>query len=154
MPPSGRKRNQSGLKERGYSGRRSRSVPHKRRFVVAILLSLVFYLAVIALITSAVAFFFATAEFKKISAEILIACLGISLIAWIISYIKRRGALCPLCKSTPFADNLARKHEKAHRLRPLNYGTSAILTALFLQRWRCMYCGTSFDLLKTKKKEQ
>ena len=87
MPPSGRKRNQSGLKERGYSGRRSRSVPHKRRFVVAILLSLFFDLAVIALITSAVAFFFAPAEFKKISAEILIACLAFSLVAWLETHV-------------------------------------------------------------------
>ncbi len=154
MPPSGHTRNRSGFKERGSGSRRSRSVPYKKRFVVALFFSVLFYLGIIALFTSAVAFFFASAEFKKISAEILIACLGISLVTWLISYVKRRGALCPLCKSTPFADNLARKHEKAFRLRPFNYGTTAILTALFLQRWRCMYCGTSFDLLQTKKKDQ
>jgi uncharacterized membrane protein (DUF485 family) len=154
MPPSGHTRNSPGLKKPEYPSQHSRSLPYKSRFIVAILFSLLFYLGIIALITSAVAFFFVSAEFKKISAEILIACLGISLVTWLISYVKRRGALCPFCKSTPFADNLARKHEKAFRLRPLNYGTTAILTALFLQRWRCMYCGISFDLRKTQKKGQ
>ena len=102
------------------------------------------------MITSAVAFFYAAPEFKKRSAELIVASLGFCMLSWLIAYMKRRGTLCPLCKSTPFLDNLARKHDKAYRVKPFNYGTTAVLNAAVIQRWRCMYCGTSFDLLKTK----
>jgi hypothetical protein len=120
---------------------RARSVPYKKKFVLA---------GIVALITSAVAFFYVTPEFKKRSAELIVASLGFCMLSWLIAYMKRRGTLCPLCKSTPFLDNLARKHDKAYRVKPFNYGTTAVLNAAVIQRWRCMYCGTSFDLLKTK----
>ena len=132
----------------------ARSVPYKKRFIVAVLFTLVFYLSVIALITAVVVFIYADPSLKKHSAELLIACLGACLVFWLIAYMKRRSTLCPLCKSTPFLDNLARKHGKAYRIKPFNYGTTAILNATCIQRWRCMYCGTSFDLLKSKKKHR
>ena len=131
---------------------RGRSVTFKKRFVLAVLATLVFYLSIIALITAAVAFFFVPPELKKTAADILVRCLVVFSAAWLISYMKRRRALCPLCKSTPFLDNLAHKHEHAYRIRPLNYGTTAILTTILFQRWRCMYCGTPFDLLKKSKR--
>lgn len=132
--------------------KRARSIPYKKRFIVAVLFSLVFYISIIGLITAAVAFFYINPELKKRAAELLVACLAACIVSWFIAYMKRRSTLCPLCKSTPFLDNLAHKHGKAYRIRPLNYGTTAILNTLFIQRWRCMYCGTCFDLLRRKKK--
>ncbi len=134
------------------SDNRARSIPYKKRFIVAVLFSLVFFISLIGLITSAVAFFYVSAELKKRTAELLIVCLAACIVTWFCAYIKRRSTICPLCKSTPFLDNLAHKHTKAYRIRPFNYGVTAILNTLFIQRWRCMYCGTSFDLLKVKKK--
>ena len=129
---------------------RARSVPYKKKFIGAVFFTLLFYLGIVALITSVVAFFYVAPEFKKRSAELIVASLGFCMLSWLIAYMKRRGTLCPLCKSTPFLDNLARKHDKAYRVKPFNYGTTAVLNAAVIQRWRCMYCGTSFDLLKTK----
>jgi len=131
---------------------RARSVPYKKKFIVAVLFTLVFYLSIVALLTAVVVFFYADSELKKRSAEILVACLGACILSWLISYVRLRSTLCPLCKSTPYLDNLANKHGKSYRIRPFNHGTTAILNTVFIQRWRCMYCGTSFDLLKSKKK--
>ena len=104
---------------------RARSVPYKKKFVVAVFFTLLFYLGIVALITSVVAFFYVAPEFKKRSAELIVASLGFCMLSWLIAYMKRRGTLCPLCKSTPFLDNLARKHDKAYRVKPFNYGTTA-----------------------------
>lgn len=116
------------------------------------LAALVFYLSIIALLTAAATFFFVPAELKKTAADILVGCMVVLSGSWLASYVKRRKALCPLCKCTPFLDNLAHKHEHAYRIKPLNYGTTAILTTILFQRWRCMYCGTPFDLLKKSKR--
>ena len=61
---------------------------------------------------------------------------------------RRRSARCPLCKGSPLYDSGAVKHAKAHRMRPLNHGATAVLSILFLNRFRCMYCGTPYDMLK------
>ena len=62
----------------------------------------------------------------------------------------RRSARCPLCKGTPYLNTGALTHRNATRLFPLNHGTSALLSSLITQRFRCMYCGTRFDLLKRR----
>lgn len=130
---------------------RSRSVPHKKPFIVALVASLLFYLSLVALATSLFAFFSAPPQFKKSAASILVAMPPICSVLWIIAYFKRRQTFCPLCKSTPLLDNLAHKHEKAYKCIPFNYGTTAILSTFFTQRFRCMYCGTPFDLLKSNR---
>ncbi len=130
---------------------RARSVPYKRPFVVAILTMAAFHLGLIALLTSAVAFLVIPDEFKRGAAYTLVTLIPVCALFWVVSYLKRRKANCPLCKCTPFLDNFARKHQKAFRIRPLNYGTTAILNAVLTQRWRCMYCGTPFDILKSRK---
>ena len=129
---------------------RSRSVPHKKPFIIAAAASLLFYFSLVALAAGLFAFFSAPPQFKKSAAHILVAIPPISSLLWIIAYFKRRQAFCPLCKSTPLLDNLASKHEKARKCKPLNYGTTAILSTIFRQRMRCMYCGTPFDFMKTK----
>lgn len=131
---------------------RARSVPYKRSFVVAILTTAAFYLGLIALLTSSVAFFLVPDAFKRGAAYTLVILIPVCAFVWIVSYFKRRKATCPLCKCTPFLDNFARKHQKAFRTRPLNYGTTAVFNAVLTQRWRCMYCGTRFDILKSKKR--
>jgi transposase-like protein len=61
--------------------------------------------------------------------------------------------ICPLCKGTPLVETGARLHERANGC-PLTHGTSTILSILFLQRFRCMYCGTDYDLLKESKRHR
>ena len=74
--------------------------------------------------------------------------LGAIAITWVIGYIFRRSARCPLCKGTPLLDTKASKHRKAVRIRPFNFGATALLHLTFSYRFRCMYCGTPFDLLR------
>jgi len=133
---------------------RARSVPYKHAFVIAVLSTLIFYLSVIAFITSVLAFSTVATEFKRGAAYTLATLLPLCALFWVIAYFKRRKATCPLCKCTPFLDNLAHKHQKAFRIRPLNYGTTAVINVLFTQRWRCMYCGTPFDILKSKRGQE
>ncbi len=130
---------------------RSRSVPYKKPFVSAVLASLFFYLSLICLLTCIVTFFMASPEQTRVTAFAMVGMLPVCAIFWIIAYFKRRKATCPLCKCTPFLDNLAHKHQKSFRVKPFNYGTTAVLNVVCCQRWRCMYCGTPFDLLKPKK---
>lgn len=130
---------------------RSRSVPYKKPYVVAVLATLFFYLSLICFLTSAITFLLAPAELKRGAAYTLAAMLPVCAFFWTVAYFKRRKATCPLCKCTPFLDNLAHKHQKSFRVKPLNYGTTAVLNVVFTQRWRCMYCGTPFDLLKSKR---
>jgi hypothetical protein len=130
---------------------RARSVPYKRPFTVAILTTVVFYLGLLALLTGVITFLLVPEELKREVAYSLVTLIPLCALFWVVSYFKRRKANCPLCRCTPFLDNLASKHQKAFRIRPLNYGTTAVLNAVLTQRWRCMYCGTPFDLLKSKK---
>ena len=134
-------------------GQRDRSVPYKKPFVIAVLSMLMFYLAVIGLVTAIAVFAFVTKELQHRAAYLIAGMLGASVFFWILAYLMRRKANCPLCKCTPLLDNLALKHQKARKVWPLNYGNTAILSILLNQRWRCMYCGTPFDILKSKNKD-
>ena len=131
--------------------KRARSVPYKRPYVVALVLSASFYLALIG--TGAALFAFMALQSRN-SASLLIGFAGFSAFLWLCSFLKRRTCHCPLCKGTPLLDNSAHRHEKAVRFFPLNYGTSNVIRALVRQHFRCQYCGTPFDLLKPIKKTQ
>ena len=74
---------------------RARSVPYRKKFIGAVFFTLLFYLGIIALITSAVAFFYAAPEFKKRSAELIVASLGFCMLSWLIAYMKRRRHTLP-----------------------------------------------------------
>ncbi|WP_265594139.1 hypothetical protein [Haloferula sp. BvORR071] len=124
---------------------RSRSVHDKRPYNVAVTLTLLHYLCVVGFLTSLVIL---SLNPKVDSVELLIGFVVATGVTWLIAYLKRRSARCPLCKGTPLLDTGASKHAKAYRLRPLNYGSTAVLGILFLHRFRCMYCGTPYDLLK------
>lgn len=125
--------------------KRARSVPHRRSYVLALIVSATLFLALIG--TGAALFAFMVLPSKN-AASLLIGFAGFSAILWLFSFFKRRGCHCPLCKGTPFLDSGALRHKKAFRFYPLNYGSSNVIRALIRQHFRCQYCGTPFDLLK------
>jgi hypothetical protein len=131
---------------------RARSIHDKRPFTSAIFFTLVHYLCIIAFITCAVILFLHPTPMTM--AKPLIASAMALALTWLISYLRRRSARCPLCKGSPLLDSGAAKHAKASRLRPFNCGTTAVLGIFFLNRFRCMYCGTPYDLQKRSAVER
>jgi DNA-directed RNA polymerase subunit RPC12/RpoP len=81
--------------------------------------------------------------------RIIIACIIFSFISFIISFYKRRSARCPLCIGTPLINTGALTHKRSKAIGPFNDGFTAVLSIAFTQKFRCMYCGTRYDLLKT-----
>ncbi len=130
---------------------RARSLHDKRPYHVAVFFTLIHYLCVIAFLTCTVILILRPGEE---SVQIFVGSLAACLITWLVAFIKRRSVRCPLCKGTPLLDGGASKHAKAFRLPPLNHGNTAVLGILFLQRFRCMYCGTPYDLLKKSSQQR
>jgi hypothetical protein len=127
--------------------RQARSVPYKRPFITALLVSAFFYLL---LIGTAAALFALMVAPNKNAASLLIGFAGFSAFLWFFSFSKRHSCHCPFCKGTPLLDSGATRHEKAVRFFPLNYGTSNVIRSIARQHFRCQFCGTPFDLLKPK----
>lgn len=124
---------------------RARAVPHGRPFMVAVFLASLHYLGLIAAATALVSVLL---DPHPMAPRVLIAALVFSGVTWLIAYIKRRGAHCPLCKGTPLINSGAMPHTRARRIRPFNHGVSAILSIIATHKFRCMYCGSDYDLLK------
>jgi hypothetical protein len=124
---------------------RARSVHDKRPYQLAVFFMLVHYLCIVALVTCVVIFVLNPGQ---VSVPPLIGSIVATLFTWLVAFVKRRSVRCPLCKGSPLLDGGAVKHVKAYRLPPLNYGNTAVMGILFLSRFRCMYCGTPYDLLK------
>jgi hypothetical protein len=124
---------------------RARSLHDKRPYNFAVFFAVIHYLCVIAFLTCVVILILNP---DPESVTILIASLVACILSWLVSFFKRRSVRCPLCKGSPLCDTGASKHAKAFRLTPLNYGNTAVLGILFLHRFRCMYCGTPYDMLK------
>lgn len=124
---------------------RDRSVPHKRPLIKMLLLVAMHYLTLVGL---AAALILLALREDALSAKLVGGALGAAGISWVWCFMKRRNVRCPLCRGTPFLNTGARTHRKATRLFPLNHGSTAMLSSLFTQRFRCMYCGTRYDLLK------
>lgn len=137
---------------RGRSGgSRARSVPSARPYRVAALLAAVHMLCMVAALTAAVVL---VIEPSELAMRIMLGGMAAGVATWILAYAKRRAVHCPLCKGTPLVSSGARPHLKAWRIPPLNHGTSATLSLLATQRFRCMYCGELFDLLKPSNRLQ
>lgn len=83
-----------------------------------------------------------------------LACsgLGFSAVTWLIALLKRRAAKCPLCKGTPLINCGALAHSRAKRIYPFNHGVSAVISVIFTRKFRCMYCGSDFALIKTRSR--
>lgn len=125
---------------------RARSLPHRRPYVSAVFFHAISYLALISIATCIYLHFHHPSD--EASRIIMISIFVYALSA-VIAYFKSRKVLCPLCKGTPLRNTGARPHSKAWRLRPFSHGTTATLSILASQKFRCMYCGSNFDLLKT-----
>jgi hypothetical protein len=125
---------------------RARSIHNKQPFKVAVYFTLLHYLCLVGLVTCVVLLI--VTPTKQAMMVPLAGFFLASLVTWLISHLRRRSARCPLCKGSALLESGAVKHAKAYRLRPLNHGTTAVLGILFLSRFRCMYCGTPYDLLK------
>ncbi len=131
---------------------RARSLHDKRPYYLAVFFTLVHYLCLIAFATCVVIMILHPNRESMISP--LVVSIIASLVTWLISYLRRRSTRCPLCKGSPLLDSGAVKHPKAYRLPPFNHGPTAVLGILFLKRFRCMYCGTPYDLLKRSSTER
>ncbi|MFD0895973.1 hypothetical protein KBB96_08505 [Luteolibacter ambystomatis] len=108
----------------------------------------VYYLCLVAWVTCAVMF---VLKRDQLTSKLLIGAMLLSVLSWIWAFFKRRAARCPLCKGTPLLNSGALPHGRAVRLAPLNHGTTACLSLLFTQEFRCMYCGNLYDLMKSNQ---
>lgn len=124
---------------------RHRSLPTSRPFTVAVFFAFISYLGIVATLTAFVIAFVYPSQF---AVSMIVGGIIFTGIAWLIAFFRRRTAHCPLCKGTPLINSGALVHSKATRIFPLNHGVSSIISVLALQRFRCMYCGSDFDLLK------
>lgn len=133
-------------KSKRMQGERARSVPHKLPFVRAVFFSCLHYLGILAAVTTLVVFYLNP---TRLATHVLVGCIVFIAITWLMAFFKRRSTHCPLCKGTPLINTGAHAHQKATKIWPLNHGVSATLSIIATQTFRCMYCGTAFDLMKT-----
>lgn len=124
---------------------RARSLPSARPFRTAVFATSIHYLGLVVSATALVCFFL---EPSQEATRILVGGMIFSAITWLIAFFKRRATFCPLCKGTPLLNTGAHTHIRAWRLFPLNHGTTAIFSIMTTQKFRCMYCGSDYDLLK------
>ncbi len=127
------------------AGVRARSLPYRKPFLVGALWTFGHYLCVIGLVTALAVFII---EPTPQGARLVALLVGLCGLTWLIAFFARRRAFCPLCKGTPLIASGALPHRNAVRLRPLNHGHTAVLGILACQKFRCMYCGSPFDMLK------
>ncbi|MGJ8644308.1 MAG: hypothetical protein ACSHX9_12940 [Luteolibacter sp.] len=138
-------------KGKGRTIPRARSVPHRGVFTNTVVFSVIHYLGIIASLTTFVVYFI---QPSNLATKVLTACLIFSGISWFIAFLKRRQTHCPLCKGTPLINTGALPHQKAVKWFPFNHGVTSTLSIILLQKFRCMYCGTFFDMLKPQANRQ
>jgi hypothetical protein len=124
---------------------RARSLPSARPFRVAVFFTSLHYLAILATLT---ALGMIITHPSQLASGFFVGGLVTGGITWLVAFFKRRSTTCPLCRGTPLLNTGARTHARAWRMFPLNHGTTAIVSILCCQRFRCMYCGSDYDLLK------
>jgi hypothetical protein len=128
---------------------RARSVPHAGPFRVATFHWGLHCLGLVVSLTALAAVFLHP---SAMAPRIMAGGLVFSGLMWLIAFFKRRAAKCPLCKGTPLLNSGAVPHVRARRIGPLNHGVSAMLSIMATQRFRCMYCGSDYDLLKPRSR--
>lgn len=126
---------------------RARSVPSARPFRVAVFFTSLYFLGLIATVTALVGF---ALQPSLLASRLLVAGIVFSAFTWLIAYFMRREVHCPLCKGTPLLNSGALPHTRARRIGPLNHGVSAVISIMATQKFRCMYCGSDYDLLKPR----
>lgn len=128
-----------------------RSLPRAGSYFKAVVVYGFHVLCLIATLTLAV--FFIRDGHEKAAVYLGVA-IALSAFTGVLSFVIRRGTLCPLCRSTPLLGTSSSLHERARRLWPFTHAVSTILSIAFLQRFRCMHCGTDFDLLKEPRRQK
>lgn len=128
---------------------RARSLPAARPFRTAVFITTIYFFG---LIVTGTAFVGVIIHRSETAGKILLYGAIFSAVAWFVAFFKRRSALCPLCKGTPLLNSRAFTHTRAWRMWPCNHGTTAILSIMATQKFRCMYCGSDFDLLKPRNR--
>ncbi len=126
---------------------RMRSVPYRTPFVSAGFFALLHYWGAFSILVVLPLFLVNTTPLAK---KALIGSVVFYLASGLVSFLKRRHVLCPLCKGTPLLSTRAHVHPKAFRIFPLDHGTTATLALIFTQTFRCMFCGSRFDMLKPR----
>lgn len=141
--------------ESSSSQPRYRSIPYRRAFYSATLWTILHLFCVISTITAIVMFFLyhKSANFGTFK-RIIIIGVSSSILTLVISFYKRRMARCPLCIGTPLLNSGALAHKRSYSLGPFNDGFTAVLSIACTQKFRCMYCGTRYDLLKPSRSER
>jgi hypothetical protein len=124
----------------------ARSLHSSRPFNVAAVFSALHYLGIAVTLTALVLIF---TDPSLLARDVFIGGIAFSVVTWLISFFKRRSAHCPLCKGTPMINSGALAHSRASRIFPFNHGVTATLSIITTQSFRCMYCGSDFDMLKT-----
>jgi len=81
-----------------------------------------------------------------------VAICGIAIFAftYLMSFLARKHVRCPLCKAHTLVDGKSYKHDKAFKVKPLSYNSTACATILVSGKFRCMHCSTPFDLTKSR----
>lgn len=129
----------------------ARSLNSSRPFNVAAVFSVLHYMGIAVTITALVLIF---TDPTPRSRDIFIGGIVFTLVSGLTAFFKRRCAHCPLCKGTPMINSGARAHSRATRFFPFNHGTTATLSIITTQSFRCMYCGSDFDMLKPSSRRR
>ena len=124
---------------------RARSLPSRRPFDIAVVFSMIHFFSIVITVTALVSY--ATQPSEQASKFIGGGVIFIVL-SWFAAFFTRRKTFCPLCKGTPLVNSGALTQAKAFRVFPLNHGVTAIFSIIATQKFRCMYCGSDYDLLK------
>ncbi len=128
---------------------RARSLPSAKPFRVAVWFATTHYLCIVATLT---ALAMALTHPQPLATGFFVGGLVFCAITWLLAFFKRRSTHCPLCKGTPLLNTGARVHARAWRLYPLNHGVTAVVSIMACQKFRCMYCGSDYDLLKSSSR--
>lgn len=129
----------------------ARSLPSNKPFYGVIAFVFLQWIGLASTITAAVLSFF---QPEPRVLAIMVGGLIFSGLMWMIGILKRRKVYCPLCRGTPLIDTQARVHTRASRIWPISHGMTAILSILATHQFRCMYCGTDYDMLKGPSKRR
>ena len=130
--------------KRSFSNR-ARSVPYRGAFVGSVALCAIVFTCIIGVVAAGVSL---ALERNLATGLALAGFMLAGALFWILSYLKRREAMCPLCRGTPLLDNRAHHHPKAVRFGPINYGITNVIRIMATLQFRCHLCGTPFDILK------
>ncbi|MFM2297142.1 MAG: hypothetical protein RL117_849 [Verrucomicrobiota bacterium] len=93
-------------------------------------------------------FFFAVYAILYHNQEImlqLLAGIGIYVTSWILYIWTSSLSKCPLCRSGPMSGKRCAKHRNARAILG-SYRLTVALSIIFLNRFRCPYCGESTRL--------